>query len=102
MVGLFRSVTRKLVNHGARNCLITRFQGHFYDVKNHNDTTVSRHYNQCPPTHPALFEGFEISVLYFVLSPADSKAGQTERDQEERRWMNRLMSIVPRGLNLMD
>ena len=27
---------------------------------------------------------------------------QIERDREERRWMNRLMLIVPRGLNLMD
>ena len=86
----------------TRNRLITRFQGHYYDVKNRNDTTVSRHFNQCPPTHPALFEGFEISVLHFVQCPANSQAGQTERDREEKRWINRLMSGVPRGLNLMD
>ena len=33
-----------------------------------------------PPTHPNLFEGFEISVLHFVHSPANSKSGQIERD----------------------
>ena len=31
-----------------------------------------------------------------------SQAGQTERDREEKRWINRLKSVVPRGLNLMD
>ena len=86
----------------TRNRLLTRFQGHYHDVKNRNDTTVSRHFNSCPPTHPALFEGFEISILHFVQSPANSQAGQTERDREEKRWINRLMSVVPRGLNLMD
>ena len=86
----------------TRNRLLTRFQGHYYDVKRCNDTTVSRHFNQCPPTCPALFEGFEISVLHFVQSPANSQAGQTERDREEKRWINRLMPVVPRGLNLMD
>ena len=86
----------------TRNRLITRFQGHYYDIKNHNDTTVSRHFNQCPPSHPAQFEGFQISVLHFVQSQANSHAGQTERDREEKRWMNRLMSVVPLGLNLMD
>ena len=53
-----------------------------------------------------LFEGFEISVLHFVQSPSDSTGGggggQTERDREEKRWINRLMSVVPRGLHLMD
>ena len=85
----------------TRNRIITRFQGHYYDVKNRNDTTVSRHFNKCPPTCLAQFDGFKISVLHFVQSSGSSQAGQTERDREEKRWINRMMSVGPRGLNLM-
>ena len=40
-------------------------------------------------------EGESISFFYIP-------AGQTERDREEKRWMNGIMWVVPRGLNLMD
>ena len=82
--------------------LITSFQGHYYDIKNHNDTTVSRHFNKCPSSLPTSFGGLEISILSFVKSPANSKAGQMERDREEKRWIHRLATVVPKGLNLMD
>ena len=45
---------------------------------------------------------YEISVLQFMRSPADSQSGQIERDIEERRWIHRLATVVPQGLNLMD
>ena len=31
-----------------------------------------------------------------------SRAGQELRDMEEKRWIHRLTSVVPRGLNLVD
>ena len=31
-----------------------------------------------------------------------TKAGQLERDREEKGWIHRLASVVPKGLNLMD
>ena len=37
-----------------------------------------------------------------LRNPADSRSGQIERDREERRWIHRLASVVPQGLNLMD
>ena len=86
----------------TKNRLLTRFQGHHYDIKNHNDTTVSRHFNKCPSSQPAAFDGLEISILSFIKNPADSGAGQLERDREEKRWIHRLASVVPMGLNLMD
>ena len=86
----------------TKNRLLTRFQGHHHDIQHDNDTTVGRHFNRCPRDNPSKFEGLQISVLQFIRSPPDSRNGKTERDKEEKRWINRLSSIVPRGLNLLD
>ena len=86
----------------TRNRVLTRFQGHHSDIKNHNDTTVSRHFNKCPSSQPAGYDGLEISILSFIKNPANSRAGQIERDREEKRWIHRLATVVPKGLNLMD
>ena len=48
------------------------------------------------------FDGVKISVLQFIRSPPDSPDGKLEQDREETRWINRMSSIVPRGLNLLD
>ena len=82
--------------------LLTRFQGHHFDIKNQNDTTVSRHLNKCPSSQPTGFDGLEISLLSFIKNPANSRSGQVERDREEKRWIHRLATGVPKGLNLMD
>ena len=86
----------------TKNRLLTRFQGHHFDIKTHNDTTVSRHFNKCPSSQPAGFGGLEISILSFIKNPSNSKAGQVERDREEKHWIHRMASVVPKGLNLMD
>ena len=78
------------------------FQGHYYDIKTKNDTTVARHFNRCPVDKPGLFDGIRITILSFMRNPLDSNMSQGERDLEEKRWMHRLASIVPKGLNLMD
>ena len=64
--------------------------------------SISRHYNKCPSSQPAGYEGLEISILSFIKNPANSKVGQIERDREEKRWIHRLATVVPKGLNLMD
>ena len=38
----------------TKNRIIKRFQGHMFDIAHNNDTTVSRHYNQCPKETPYL------------------------------------------------
>ena len=86
----------------TKNKLLTRFNSHHYDISHNHDTTVARHFNRCPSQHPALFEGLNISILSFIRAPPDTKSGQAERDREEKRWIHRLSSVVPRGLNLLD
>ena len=84
------------------NRLLTRFQGHYHDIQHDNDTTVGCHFNRCPRVNPSKFDGVKISVLHSIRSPPDSRDGKLERDREEKRWINRMSSIVPRGLNLLD
>ena len=40
--------------------------------------------------------------LNFIHAPPNSRASQDLRDIEEKRWIHRLASVVPRGLNLLD
>ena len=77
----------------TKNRLLTRFQGHHFDIKNQNDTTVSCYFNRCPSSRPAGFDGLEISVLSFIKNPSNSKGGQLERDREEKRWIHRLATL---------
>ena len=53
-------------------------------------------------TNAARFDGIEISILSFIRNLANSKARQSERDREEKRWIHRLAMVVSKGLNLMD
>ena len=86
----------------TKNKLLTRFNSHFYDINHNSDPTVARHFNKCPPQNPAKSDGLSISVLSFIRAPPDTKAGQTELDMEEKRGIQRLSSVVLRGLNLLD
>ena len=84
--------------------LMDRFQGHSGDIDNNRDKPVGRHFNSCPPppSIPSRWQGFDITVLSFIKSPPRSPAGILELNLEERRWMHRLCSITPNGLNLLD
>ena len=86
----------------TKNRLLTRFQGHVYDITQNNDTIVARHFNSCPSVNPLLYDGVEIIVISFIPSHPDSRDAKQHRDREEKRWMHRLQSITPLGLNLMD
>ena len=48
------------------------------------------------------FEGMEISILSFFHPPQSSRVRQALRNREEKRWIHRMSSVVPRGLNLLD
>ena len=86
----------------TKNRILQRFQGHFHDITHNNDTTVARHFNQCPPSSPSLTKGFSIHVATFIPAPPHSHGAKIHRDKEERRWMHRLCTITPSGLNLLD
>ena len=86
----------------TKNRILQRFQGHIFDISHDSDTTVARHFNRCPKESPLLYKGMNISVATFISSPPDSRDSKLRRDREEKRWMHRLGTIMPNGLNLMD
>ena len=86
----------------TKNRLLTRFHGHHFYINVGNDTTVARHFNKCPKSQPAKFDGIQISILSFIRAHPDSIDAQKQRDREERRWMHRLSTVTPQGLNLLD
>ena len=45
---------------------------------------------------------FEIHIVDFIKADAKSAAGQTLRLKVEKRWINRLRSAFPDGLNYLE
>ena len=43
-----------------------------------------------------------IHVLEFIRAPPSSVKAQELRDSTERKWITRLNTLVPQGLNLQD
>ena len=87
----------------TKNRLLIRFQGHFNDIAHDRDTTVARHLNRCNTEGTILKSNtFTITILSFVPTPPESMASKIQRDRLEKRWMHRLITIMPEGLNLMD
>ena len=51
----------------TKNKILTRFNSHYFDIQHNSDTTVARHFNECPRDNPAKFDGLIISILSFIL-----------------------------------
>ena len=86
----------------TKNRILQRFQGHIFDINNNNDTTVARHFNHCPTEQPAQLKGIKFNVASFIPLTPDCYLAKRLRDKEEKRWMRRLRTITPYGLNLLD
>jgi len=94
-----------------------RFKMHFQNIKTAIDTRkpqipgktkskssqkeepIGRHFGS--PNHHGTAD-ITIHVLDFISAPPKCPPALALRDQLERKWMHRLQSISPRGLNLAD
>ena len=83
----------------TRNRIIDKFQGHIFDIKHSNNTTVARyfhnHNNQMDPK-------MTIYILEYIRLPKDVPRSNSLRDNSELVWIHRLNTLIPNGLNILD
>ena len=80
--------------------IMDRLMEHLRNIRQRCDThIVGRHYNS--QGHDGTMNVI-VHILEFIPSHPDSATAATLRDQAERKWIFRLRSLVPMGLNLFD
>ena len=84
----------------TKRMMVERLREHFRNI-NQNSTNhiVGRHYNS--PEHPGT-AAVETHILCFIRSNPNNPASRSVRLKAELKWIHRLRSFVPTGLNLMD
>ena len=84
----------------TKNRLMDRFVSHFGNIKKKTQIEpIGRHFSS--PNHTAQ-KTLRIHILDFIIAPSQSKPGQSLRDILERKWIYRLQSLAPQGINLAD
>ena len=77
-----------------------RLKEHFRNIRQKCDThIVGRHYNA--QGHSGLWD-LTVHILDFISAHPDSQTASTLREIAEGKWIYRLISQVPTGLNLFD
>ena len=77
-----------------------RMVEHFsYITKPDLTQPIGKHFNS--RNHPKL-DAVEIYVLKFIKGHPDSQSAKKMRDDHEIKWIHRLRSELPYGLNSMD
>ena len=80
----------------TRKRIIDRFQGHIFDIKHNNKTTVARHFqSHNDHTNPSMI----IHILEYIRLPRDIPRSKSIRDNRELIWIHTLNTLIPNGLN---
>ena len=84
----------------TKNTIKQRFSKHFGNITTPATTDpIGRHFSA--QDHRKL-KDISIHILEFISAPSNSQSGQRLRDEHERKWIHRLMTTSPLGLNIMD
>ena len=79
-----------------------RIQAHFNTIQSKDpkqQTDISRHFKQADHNGRA---DVIVHILDFIYAFADSQRAALLRDECEFKWMHRLRSQLPMGINTMD
>ena len=83
----------------TKNRIIDRFQGHIFDIKHSNNTTVARHFHSHnDQTNPSMI----IHIPEYIRLPRDVPRSKSIRHNRELVWIHRLNTLIPNGLNILD
>ena len=81
----------------TKNKILTRVSQHYYSIKKAMDTPVSRHFR----SHQVVDSPVPLKIYILSLIKEGDNAQQL-RDEWELKWMARLNTWVPKGLNIQD
>ena len=82
--------------------LMDRIQAHFNTIQSKDpkqQTDISRHFKQADHNGRA---DVQVHILDFIYAFPDSQRSALLRDECEFKWMHRLRSQLPMGINTMD
>jgi len=84
----------------TKNRLMDRFGSHFWNIKKKNLTDpIGRHF--ATKGHNGQLK-LKIHIVDFIIAPSKSKPGQQLRNSLEQKWIHRLQTVQPHGINLAD
>ena len=83
----------------TKNNVITRINNHLSTIRLMDDLPIPTHMQAHNSNHnPSI----RVHILEFIRAPPSSVKSQELRDMIERKWITRLNTLVPQGLNLQD
>jgi len=84
----------------TKNTIKMRFSKHFGNITTPGTVDpIGRHF--AASDHNQLRD-IQIHILEFIQAPSRSAPAQKLRDELERKWIHRLMTTAPLGLNIME
>ena len=83
----------------TKNRIIDRFQDHIFYVKHSNNTTVTRHFES---HNDHLDPNMTIHILEYIRLPKDIPRSKSLRNNRELVRIERLNTLIPNGLNILD
>ena len=83
----------------TKNRIIERFQGDIFDIKHSNNSTVARQFHS---HSDHLDPNMTIHILDYRRLPKDVPRTNSLRDNRELVWIQRLNTLIPNGLNILD
>jgi hypothetical protein len=84
----------------TKNKIQERFKGHFTSITSNDDQhPIGRHFNL--PGHSGLRD-VKIQVLAWIKHPSETEKAKRQRKYLEHKWMFKMKTTLPFGLNTMD
>lgn len=71
----------------------------FYSINKKDDTSVARHFSR--EDHRGTDDCI-LHILEFINAKPEIKRAQELRDETELKWIHRLCTVYPQGMNVMD
>ena len=77
--------------------ILDRFKDHLFDIRNHKNTTVARHFASYGKTYSP---SFTIHILEYIKVSKDIPRSHSLTDKRELTWIHRLNTSIPNGRTL--